>query len=358
MPIDARRMWVSVRACGVVTLGLLSATSGHAAPPEQPPGRYAAVKDEERVPGQPFERYFTTDGLGRLITFYLSESKAENTEARPLMVWVQGSGSQSNFAEREGRVVPTNGFATLLDAATGRARVMIVEKPGVKYLEQPSRPGSASEGSEEFKKEHTLETWSEGVGAGMKAALTLPGVDASRVLLGGHSEGGLVACRVAAGNDIVTHVASLAGGGPTQLFDLVELVRQGCFYERASDDPEARAAMVLEGWENVRAEPESWQKTWMGHPNRRWASFLASSPMEELLKTDARVFIAQGTADRAVSVGSFDALRAQLVAKGRDVTADRVEGADHSFSVEGDGRGDGWSRELAKVVEWFLEEKQ
>ena len=46
-------------------------------------------------------------------------------------------------------------------------------------------------------------------------------MDAARTLVIGHSEGGIVAAYVAAKLPKVTHVASLAGGGPTQLFDFV-----------------------------------------------------------------------------------------------------------------------------------------
>jgi len=56
-------------------------------------------KDTARVPRQPYERYFTTDRLGREITFYVSERPAAPTSL-PLVVFVQGSGCGSCFVER------------------------------------------------------------------------------------------------------------------------------------------------------------------------------------------------------------------------------------------------------------------
>ena len=125
--------------------------------------------------GVPYRRYTTTDSLGRTITFYLSIAPVEKPEAKlPVVLWIQGSGCQSLFT-----------------------------KPG--------------------DKEHTLPRWAEANAAALKAAWTLPGVDAGRTLVIGHSEGAIVAARVAADLPGVTHVASLAGGGPTQLFSLAEL---------------------------------------------------------------------------------------------------------------------------------------
>ena len=76
--------------------------------------------------------------------------------------------------------------------------------------------------------------------AGVRAARTLPGVDPARTLAAGHSEGGIVAAHVAAGDSAVTHVAVLAGGGPTQLHDLVELARQGGYVPRNRRRPRGK----------------------------------------------------------------------------------------------------------------------
>src|SRR5262249_43647371 len=131
-----------------------------------------------------------------------------------------GSGSQSVFRKAGERVV--GGYQNLLAAESkGRVRVLVVEKPGVQYLDRPPHPGSAEKASEELLNEHTLPRWAEANGAALRAAWTLPSVDSSRTLVAGHSEGGIVAACLAAELPRVTHVASLAGGGPTQLFDFV-----------------------------------------------------------------------------------------------------------------------------------------
>jgi dipeptidyl aminopeptidase/acylaminoacyl peptidase len=320
------------------------------------PVPYRIDGNPQRVASQPYERYATSDRFGRPITFYVSQSEGG---ALPLVVYVHGSGCASHFTRRDGRTVPQNGHATIADVARGRARVLIVEKAGVSYLDAPADAGSAQRASDEFLSEHTLDRWAEAVSSAIKAARTLPDIDPDRILVMGHSEGGLVACKVAADNTFVTHVATLSGGGPSQLFDLVELARQGHFARSASDDPELRARFILDEYAKVLSDPTSTTRQFLGHPYRRWSSFLATSPMEQLPRTNARIYIAQGAADTAVLPITARMLHAHLLARGKDVTLDFVAGADHSFSIIPPSRPgvDGWREVCARIVEWYLAEK-
>ena len=99
-------------------------------------------------------------------------------------------------------------------------------------------------------------------------------------------------------------------------------------------------------------DPEADDKFFLGHPHRRWTSFLRSSPIEGILRSKARVFVAQGSKDTATLPASTMALYAELLAHGRDVTLEWVEGGDHGF-MKG-GSPEGWKETHRKAVEWFL----
>lgn len=77
--------------------------------------------------------------------------------------------------------------------------------------------------------------------------------------------------------------------------------------------------------------------------------------MEELLKTTARIFIAQGTADQNISVTSFDVLYATLLACGKQVVACRVAGADHGFSFRNQPGREGWKEVFEDIRNWFMD---
>jgi pimeloyl-ACP methyl ester carboxylesterase len=280
----------------------------------------------------------------------------EGATKLPVVLYVQGSGCQSLFRKVGERV--GGGFQTVLALeAKGRARILAVEKPGVKYLDV-QLPGTSLEKAapEEFLKEHTLPRWAEANAAALRAAWTLAGVDPGRTLLVGHSEGGLVAARVAAELPKVTHVASLAGGGPTQLFDFVT----NSAAPRPDDKPSdaaRRVEGVYEEWASIQKDPDSISRFWLGHPYRRWSSFLTHSVTEELLRAKARVYAAAGTRDAVIPVSAHDTLVAELRARGRDITAERLEGADHGFqTAEMPGPPAGMQAVLGRVLRWFLAE--
>jgi pimeloyl-ACP methyl ester carboxylesterase len=305
--------------------------------------------------GTPFQRYTTKDALGRTITFYLSVLRKDRPQPkRPVALFVAGSGCQSLFRKR-GELVMGGHQLLLLAEAKERVRVLVVEKLGVQFLDAPPTPGTARGATKEFLTEHTLGRWAEANIAAVRAAWTLPDIDPARTLVAGHSEGGMVAARVAAELPGVTHVASLSGGGPTQLFDFVSNAGQ----PRPDDKPgdaARRIQAVYEGWAKVQADPASITEFWMGHPNRRWSSFLKSSVTGELLRSRARVYLAHGLRDTIIPVASHDAAVAELRAHGRDVTAERVEDADHGFQPKDapPGPPEGMQDLFGRVLTWFL----
>ena len=305
-----------------------------------------------------FERYFTRDKFGRVITLYISRPGPEPTaEKLPLVVCVQGSGSQSIFQEidtPQGKLIASGGpEAAVYRKCKNRVRILVVEKPGVEFLKQPSRPGSSDEGPEEFNREFTLDRWTEAVRAATIAAQKLPFIDNSKLLVLGHSEGGQIACEVSSVLENVTHVACMAGGGPTQMFDFLEMAKSGTMYD-PSKSPAERVEDFLNDWQKVLDNPKAHNKFILGHSHLRWSTFMSSSPVEAILKSNARVFIAQGTEDTNSLPASAKVLYAELLARGRDVTYLEIEGADHAF-MKPDDNGDGWLETNAKAVDWFLD---
>jgi len=334
----------------LIALSLLVACAGDAV------AAAAAVRDTTRL-GIPFSRYTTIDTFGRRITFYLSDLPDSLQHAtRPVALVIEGSGAQSVWVKVGDRI--GGSLQNLMRrAARHRVRVLVVEKPGVEFLEQRERPGGAEGSSATFRREHTLERWAEANAAALRAVLAMSRIAAAPVLAAGHSEGADVACRVAAIEPRVTHVASLAGAGASQLFDFLHLAAQ----PREGDAPgaaEQRRQQMIAEWRAVQADPQSIDAFWLGHPHRRWTSFLAGNRLEDLLRTPARVFLAHGTADASVPVASADWLFAELLARGRHVRYERLEGADHGLQTPG-AAGDraspgGLEHVLAQVIDWAL----
>lgn len=154
-----------------------------------------------------------------------------------------------------------------------------------------------------------------------------------------------------------THVALLAGGGPSQLFDLVTLARRGAFFASVGDDPEKRVQYVLDEWEKIVKERDSSDKLFFGHTYRRWFSFLTRSSIGLAPLIRSKILIAQGGEDQAVDPASADALYATLLSENKRPTYLRLPHADHSFNRSDKPKGfDGWSDLWTQVLTWFLAE--
>jgi pimeloyl-ACP methyl ester carboxylesterase len=316
----------------------------------------ADIKFDAEVLPVPYQRFTTMDYLGRTITAYLSRPPKEKNGPLPVVLWIQGSGCQSLFMRSpEGKI--GGGLQNLLyKMAAGRFRVLCVEKPGVQFLDSPPRPGGAEGASEGFLMEHTLPRWAEANASALRAVWSLPEIDRKRTLVIGHSEGALTAARVAGELPDVTHVAPLASAGPTQLYSLAELAAQ----PRPDDQPgdaDKRRERVYADWQKVMEDPDSITKFWMGHPHRRWSTFCKHNSVTELMRSKAKVYLAQGAVDRASFIGELDVLRAELAVHGRDFVVERMAGADHGFRVAGNGMQGGphgFDGLFERILTWFL----
>ena len=173
--------------------------------------------------------------------FYVSEPQVSDANV-PLVTYVQGTGCSSHFAKRNGRVL--KGVRALVyDTFVRRARVVMVEKPSVVLFDDQDDRPMQDTCSSQFFYEHTLDRWAEAIAASVRSEYTLPGVNDASTLVLGISEGGMVGVRVSNILPDVTHVASLAGGGPDHMYVAAEYVR------RRSLDPEE---LVYDCWREIQ----------------------------------------------------------------------------------------------------------
>ena len=116
---------------------------------------------------------------------------------------------------------------------------------------------------------------------------------------------------------------------------------------------EARVEEIYETFARIQLKPNSITDFAWGHPHRRWSSFLATSALDELLRSRARVYLAHGARDSVVPVAAFELVRAELIRHGRDVTAQRFEDADHSLGTEGGAQTTKIRATLTHIASWF-----
>lgn len=302
----------------------------------------------EFLPNLPYDKYALPAGQDTL-TYYLSVTSSK--EKLPLVVYIQGSGYNSLFARKEdGQISTTSGHMSWYIAARERYRLLIVEKPGVKYLQ-------AGE-SVSFDKQFSLQSWSGAIVTAIDHTLRNEEILVDRVLVAGHSEGGVVAASVARMIDgRVSHVAVLAGEGPSQLYSLYKLAEDGTFFNTPEHQMPTAAQRIdyLENkWQDILKDPGSTSKKFWGFTYLRWSSMLTTSVIDELTAYKGKILLVQGTADKSVHPETAIISYTTLLSKGKDVQLELLEGADHSFNITTNPATDGWKLAIQTVTDWFL----
>ncbi len=271
---------------------------------------------------------------GSTLTFFLGNFNDGLNARKPLLIFLDGSGAQSHFI----RVGDKLGYSIfgLIASHASVYHVAAAEKRGVEFAANSTR-GAAQGASAEYNRHATIQDRVADVRLLLDALLAEPNVDASRVLLVGHSEGADVAAVAAAEDARITHVAFLSGGGPPQFFDFYVMRRKQMREQGAA--PEQIEAAIAQLDDEIRAvldDPGNEEKLWLGHAYKRWATFATTSAAEHLARTRARLFLAHGSEDTSVPIESFDYLVMELLRRGRrDFSVRRYPGCDHGYMKAG-----------------------
>lgn len=152
-----------------------------------------------------------------------------------------------------------------------------------------------------------------------------PGIAPGRIALIGHSEGGVIAPMVAAGDSAIAAIVLLAGTAKTGVRVLVDQA-VGPITRAPDLAPQRRAELEAEAARAVEAD------TAPASPWMRW--FRLYDPLPTARQVRQPVLILQGAVDRQVSAGQADTLAEAMRAAGnRDVTEHVFPRLNHLFLV-------------------------
>lgn len=305
----------------------------------------------QHIPKQPYNKYIIKESVANdSVTFYLSEFSAE--AKLPLIVYIQGSGNSSLFTkDATGKISPTYGHISWAYTTKDKAKLLIIEKPGVNFLDQ-------LETNLAFDKKFSLESWAGSIEQVINYVIKNEKIDTAKIMIAGHSEGGLVAARVARQlGKRITHVSILAGEGPSQLYSLYRFAESGVFFDSPGSTAAQRIDSLTRTWKNIVADPLSTTKKFWGFTFLRWSSFLQTSVAEELYDYNGKVLILQGDSDKNVLPESANVLYTSLLSKGKTIALKMIPGADHSFNIAGNAAINGWELVIGKCIDWFLKTK-
>jgi pimeloyl-ACP methyl ester carboxylesterase len=200
-----------------------------------------------------------------------------------------------------------------------------------------------------FNDYFAMGTWLATVKHALRHALSLPDVDARRVLVIGISEGATVASALARDMPEVSDVALIGATGPTQLYDFVANI-----YRSNGDDAEKERQLrqLDETIARINRTPDSTERFEWGHTHKRWSRFFRESSANNLSQSRARIYLASGMADSNVPILSTEVMAAQLRAQGRDITFRRIPFAGHALIMDKAPMQE-MQKEFDLIMAWF-----
>jgi hypothetical protein len=290
--------------------------AGAVAPPPVP--ARAALPDSRAPAGAPYTATDVTIPTPRGYTLAGTLTRPVGAPGRvPVLVTISGSGPQ----DRDSRIPLVRDYAPFREIADTLGR------QGIAVLRYDDR-GTGASGGRETMAQATSADLADDTRAVVAWLRTRPDVDQGRILLAGHSEGGLIAPLVATADTAIRGVALLAGPAYTG--------RRILLYQ---NDQAIAAAPGLSPAQrdSIRARvPANLDSAAASTPWIRF--FLAHDPLPVARQLRQPVLVLQGDTDRQVTPEQADTLAAALTAAGnRDVTLRRFPDTNHLFLADPSG---------------------
>jgi len=260
----------------------------------------------------------------------------------PAVITISGSGAQ----ERDEAILGVEGYRPFREIADTLGR------RGVAVLRFDDRGTGESEGNHAIA---TSRDFADDVRALVAWLRTRDDIDPDRILLLGHSEGGLIAPLVAAGDPRLAGIALLAGPAYTGARIIAFQQRSAIAQQYPSAFAAARDSMFRAAQQQVDSIARS--NPWI-------REFLTYDPVPTAERVRVPVLILQGETDMQVTPEQADTLAAALQRGGnRAVTVHRLPTTNHLFQRDPSGLPDGYgalpdrrvTREaLGLVTDWVL----
>jgi hypothetical protein len=306
---------------GIAAQGVRVVRAGHAVAPPKPPEPISY----DAPPGAPYTAEEVHIATGRGYELVGTLTRPAGAGKLPVMITITGSGQQ----ERDERLMGVlAGYALFRDVADTLGR------RGIAVLRVDDR-GAGASGGRSTLATATSADFADDVRASVAWVRTRRDLDAARIGLVGHSEGGMIAPMVAATDPAIRAIALLAGPAYNGRQILLFQNRQGI-----DQMPGLSATQRDSIFATVPAQLDSVGRAtpWIGY-------FMQHDPVATARQVKQPVLILQGATDRQVTPEQADTLAAAFRAAGnRAVTMRKFPDTNHLFLWDPTGLPSGYGQ--------------
>ena len=279
-----------------------------------------------------FESYTLTDENLGSVSYYIT--KTDQSEPKPLFVYLDGSGAFPLFQKVNGGI----GSTVVIDFQnlSKEYTILLISKPGVPFIDEVGSDPSGFPSYDEpeaytnkLSNQWRVESASKIIDKLVAEQL----VDNSKVVVLGFSEGAQVAPFVARKNQYVSHLMLFGGNGLNQFFDPLINIRMLASSGQISEkEAQNQIDSLFLQYKEIYKNPEATDKHWWGHTYKRWASFTSEDPYKALTTLNIPIYMANGSLDEN-SVLSADYIQLEFIKQGKsNLTYKTYPGLDHQFN--------------------------
>ena len=273
------------------------------------------------------------------IKYYTFKNDTENKE--DLIIYIDGSGYTSVLGLKE------DGRWKAVSLAYEFHRLLLPEFDILVPEKKNMEPGKNYEDDIKIIKDYTLE---QRIQTAKTAIADFLGKNPyQRVLLVGHSEGGYILppLYLSLKDDFeIAGLVILSVGGLSQ-YEMFRILKN-----KDLPYPEGykmRLDLIEEVARDIKADPDSITKGYMGYPYNRWSSFMFYRPLEDLVQIDIPILMIHGSEDIMSPVESSRFVKEEFEKTGKSNL--------HYIEYEGKGHdlGGDFERVINDMVNWFNE---
>ncbi|NLW55484.1 MAG: hypothetical protein GX050_02465 [Firmicutes bacterium] len=273
------------------------------------------------------------------IKYYTFKSDTENKEN--LIIYIDGSGYTSVLGlKKQGSWKAVTMAYELQSRLLPRFDLLVPEKKNM-------NPGKNYENQIKIIEDYSLEQRVQTA----KTAITdyLEGNTYKRVLLVGHSEGGYILPRLylSLKDDFdISGLAILSVGGLSQ-YEMFKTLKDKDLpypagYKQGLD-------WIEEAARDIKKNPESITKKYLGHPYKRWSSFMFYRPVDELVQINIPILMIHGSEDMMSPVESSRFVKNEFENLGKN-NLYYIE-----YVGKGHDLGEDFDRVVCDIEKWFNE---
>jgi predicted esterase len=261
--------------------------------------------------------------------------KKDIHKKKPLLVFLGGSGLEPTFKfNNADKQVYYTGFYRFTKYQD-KYHIAFINKAGIPLYDTVQNSNEHYKATQFAEENNTMDWRSESASKAIDYLVKVLQVDTSNIIVVGHSQGGLVAPKVALLNKKVKKVVMMSCNSLDHIYDRILLARQQALNNQMSYE---EAQYVVDSLLNVQREiyksPHSTKQTFWEEPYNKWYSYSKETPLENMIKLNLPILlIASGRDVDGSYIANTDYAALEFIRKGKqNLTYKVYPNYDHIYS--------------------------